>query len=318
MFALDQQALLGASRMQDAGAAAAAAAAGSAAAAANPADTRNPVTTTASVLALTYKDGVLMVADTTVSYGRMVRFKHQGRFFSLGGKTLICSSGEYSDHQFLRRHLEALYQEETAHAEGGPPSAPLTSKALAAYTARLLYQKRSNMNPYWLNVVVAGHLGPPAGIHAKQQQQQQQQQQEQQQQESHMYLGTMDLLGTFFEEQVIATGLGRYFAITLMRERHRPDMSEQEARSLLEECMRILFYRDCAASNEVSATCCCCCCCCCCWMMLLLLLLLLQIQFAKVTAEGVTIDEPIKLDSNWHFDAYIKKTTDMDLAGCSW
>ena len=42
-----------------------AAAATAAAAAANPAATLNPVTTTSSVLALTYRDGVLMVADTT-------------------------------------------------------------------------------------------------------------------------------------------------------------------------------------------------------------------------------------------------------------
>ena len=44
-----------------------------AAAAANPKDTLSPITTTASVLALTYKDGVLMVADTTGTLGFRVR-----------------------------------------------------------------------------------------------------------------------------------------------------------------------------------------------------------------------------------------------------
>lgn len=287
MFLLDRQAMAGAF---EAGGLAPAAA--GATATANPSDTRNPITTTSSVLALTYKDGVLMVADTTVSYGRMIRFKDQPRFFGLGGTAVVATSGEYSDHQFLRRQLEALVDEETAlsgqhqRQEGDRAHGDnfLTPKALASYTARLLYQKRCNMNPYWLSIVVAGYLGPPKGIHQQPDQQQQQQQR--------MYLGTMDLLGTFFEEQVIATGLGRYFAITLMRQRHRPDMSEEEARALLEECMQILFYRDCAASNVI--------------------------QFAKVTAEGFQIEEPKKLDSNWKFEAYTKKTIDMDMAGCSW
>ncbi|KAL8274870.1 hypothetical protein Esti_001222 [Eimeria stiedai] len=272
MFAIDKQASSGALKASYNDAAAAAAA--------TPTDTRNPITTTSSVLALTYKDGVLMVADTTVSYGRMVRFRGQPRFISLGKKALLCTSGEYSDHQYLQRQLEAVVWEDAVHADFGAGEG-LSAKAIATYTSRLLYQRRSNFNPYWLNVVVAGHVGPAKGVYEQQQQQQ-----------SHMYLGTTDLLGTFFREQVVATGLGRYFAVTLMRERHRPDMSEEEARALLEECMRILFYRDCAASNEI--------------------------QFAKVTAEGVTIDEPKKLDSNWHFEAYTKKSIDIDLAGCSW
>ncbi|XP_026194602.1 proteasome subunit beta type-4-like [Cyclospora cayetanensis] len=290
MFSIDRLASAGAAQ---AGAPAAAGAASAMVGSpGKPADTRNPITTTSSVLAVTYRDGVLMVADTTVSYGRMVRFRGQPRFIALNNKTLICTSGEYSDHQFLERELNALVEEDAAHAEGSiggitggnnSGSTALTPLAIASFTARTLYNKRCRFNPYWLSVVVAGHMGCPKGIHERQAEQIPQKE---------TYLGTMDLLGTFFQEEVVATGLGRYFAITLMREKHRSDMSEEEARKLLEECMRILFYRDCAASNEV--------------------------QFAKVTAQGVTIDAPKKLDSNWHFEAYTKKTTDMDLAGCSW
>ena len=140
----------------------------------------------------------------------MIRYRGQPRFFSLGGKALVCTSGEYSDHQFLERELKALVAEDAAHAEetgtcsssssssSNGPQLSLTPKALASFTSRVLYQKRSRFNPYWLSVVVAGHMGAPKGIHEQQQQQQQQQQE--------MYLGTMDMLGTFFEEQVVATG----------------------------------------------------------------------------------------------------------------
>ena len=73
MFTLDRLADAGA--LQGCSPAPAAAAAAAANASANPADTRNPVTTTSSVLALTYKDGVIMVADTTGAAGQGLGFR---------------------------------------------------------------------------------------------------------------------------------------------------------------------------------------------------------------------------------------------------
>ena len=72
MFTLDRLADAGALQGCSPAPAAAAAAAN---ASANPADTRNPVTTTSSVLALTYKDGVIMVADTTGAAGQGLGFR---------------------------------------------------------------------------------------------------------------------------------------------------------------------------------------------------------------------------------------------------
>ena len=39
------------------------------------------------------------------------------------------------------------------------------------------------------------------------------------------------------------SGFGAYLAIPLIRERWSPDMEEGEARALLEDCLRVLFYR---------------------------------------------------------------------------
>jgi 20S proteasome subunit beta 7 len=65
------------------------------------------------------------------------------------------------------------------------------------------------------------------------------------------FLGWVDKIGTTFEEDLVATGFGSYLAIPLLREKYRPDLQEGEARALLEDCMRILFYRDCRASNRI-------------------------------------------------------------------
>ena len=51
------------------------------------------------------------------------------------------------------------------------------------------------------------------------------------------------LIGTCYEENFIATGFGAYLAIPLIREKWNPRMSEGEARQLLEDCLRVLFYR---------------------------------------------------------------------------
>lgn len=65
------------------------------------------------------------------------------------------------------------------------------------------------------------------------------------------FLGYVDLIGTAYEEDFIATGFGAYLAIPLIRERWRADMDEGEARTLMEDCLRVLFYRDCRASSRI-------------------------------------------------------------------
>ncbi|RYY72670.1 hypothetical protein EON63_20575 [archaeon] len=46
--------------------------------------------------------------------------------------------------------------------------------------------------------------------------------------DSQPFLGYVDLIGTAYEENFIATGFGAYLAIPLIRERWRADMDEGE------------------------------------------------------------------------------------------
>jgi 20S proteasome subunit beta 7 len=94
------------------------------------------------------------------------------------------------------------------------------------YLRSLMYQRRNKMNPLWNQLLVAGA------------------------QNGDVFLGYVDLIGTAYEENFIATGFGSYIAIPMIRARWRADMDEGEARALLEDCLRVLFYRDCRASNR--------------------------------------------------------------------
>lgn len=73
-------------------------------------------------------------------------------------------------------------------------------------------------------------------------------------------------------------GFGNHLARPIMREKHRPDMSEAEARSLLEECLAVCYYRD---KNSIN-----------------------KFQIARVNAEGTSICEPFALPTKWDYELF--------------
>ncbi|KAL6129199.1 hypothetical protein ACLB2K_072552 [Fragaria x ananassa] len=70
--------------------------------------TLNPYVTGTSVVALKYKDGVLMAADMGGSYGSTLRYKSIERMKPIGKHSFIGASGEISDFQEMLRYLDEL------------------------------------------------------------------------------------------------------------------------------------------------------------------------------------------------------------------
>lgn len=57
------------------------------------------------------------------------------------------------------------------------------------------------------------------------------------------FLGYVDLLGTTYQSPTIATGFGLHLAQPLLRravEGRENDLSEDEARAIIEQCMQVL------------------------------------------------------------------------------
>ena len=68
------------------------------------------------------------------------------------------------------------------------------------------------------------------------------------------FLGYVDLLGVTYESSTIATGFGGYLAQPILRkyvEGREDELSEAEAIKIIEQCMRVLYYRDARALNKV-------------------------------------------------------------------
>lgn len=67
------------------------------------------------------------------------------------------------------------------------------------------------------------------------------------------FLGYVDLYGTSFTSNVAATGFGMHLAIPLLRKRWREDLTADEAKAILEDCQRVLYYRDGRTLNKVNS-----------------------------------------------------------------
>lgn len=70
--------------------------------------------------------------------------------------------------------------------------------------------------------------------------------------------GFVDLQGTSYESDTIATGFGGYLAQPLLRkalETAKGGLTEAGARKVIEDCMRVLYYRDARSLNKMQVCC---------------------------------------------------------------
>ncbi|CAG2054757.1 unnamed protein product [Timema podura] len=179
---------------------------------------RAPITTGTSVLGIKFNGGVVIAADILGSYGSLARFRDCPRVMKVNDNIILGAGGDYADFQYLKDIIEQKIIDEECLDDGFP----LKPKSLHCWLTRVLYNRRSKLDPFWNNFIVGGI------------------------QDDETFLGTVDKLGTAFLDDHIATGYGAYIALPLMRDalEKTPDMSMREAQGLLVKCLTVLFYRD--------------------------------------------------------------------------
>lgn len=212
--------------------------------------TQQPIVTGTSVLGIKYKDGIMMAADNLASYGSLARFKDVQRLHPVGNHTVIGAGGDMSDFQYIQSLLDEIMREEFAIQDGHD----LGPAEIHEYLSRVMYARRSKMNPLWNSLVVGGFK------------------------DGKSFLAYVDLLGTTYSASTLATGYGSYIAQPLLRravEGREGILTEEDARRILEESMRVLYYRDARSINKF--------------------------QIAIITAQGSSISESRQLDTSWSF-----------------
>lgn len=185
--------------------------------------TQNPFVVGGSVLAMKYKDGVLVATDRQLNYGSLAKYKDSQRMQKVTNNTLIGCGGEYSDFQYICRKMKEKHVEDWIHGDGNE----YTAKEYFNLLTRMNYKARMNMDPLWNSTIVAG-------FH-----------------EGQGFLGTTDLYGTHYEGDFLVTGLANYFAKPLIEGKWHKDISLEEAVSLMEEGLRVLHYRVTNAGKRV-------------------------------------------------------------------
>lgn len=217
--------------------------------------TQSPIVTGTSVLGVTFAEGVLLASDMLGSYGSTKRYKDFCRLRKVNDTVAVGASGELSDFQYIMRLLDELAEEDYCMDDGHT----LGPAEVHAYLTRVLYNRRNKFDPLWNSLVVGG-VAPDGSP----------------------FLGTVGMVGTAYADATVATGFGNHLARPIMRERHRPEMSEAEATALLHDCLRVCYYRDKQSINKF--------------------------QIAKVTREGVTVSEPFALETQWGYKAFADPT----------
>jgi len=187
----------------------------------------------------------MIAGDTLASYGSLARYKSVQRIRGFGKNTVIGGTGDYSDFQNICQTMDQLLTEDDIQEDGYH----LSPKSIHSYLTRVLYARRNKFDPLYNQLVIAGfHDGKS-------------------------FLGLCDHRGTHYEGNTIATGYGGYLAQPLLRKYFKEGLSKDQAREILEMCMRVLFYRDARTINKV--------------------------QLATITAEGPWISEPYELSTDW-------------------
>ncbi|KAH8340550.1 hypothetical protein KR059_000956 [Drosophila kikkawai] len=177
------------------------------------------ITTGSSVLGIRYDGGVMLAADTLVSYGSLARYQNIDRVFKINKNILLGGSGDFADIQSIMRNIDQKMIEDQCYDD----NIEMKPKSLASWMTRVLYNRRSRMNPLYIDVVVGGveQNGTP-------------------------YLANVDLRGRAYEDFVVATGFARHLAVPLVRENKPKDreFTAEEASQLIRKCMEVLYYRD--------------------------------------------------------------------------
>uniref|UniRef100_A0A7S1I6I0 Proteasome subunit beta n=1 Tax=Eutreptiella gymnastica TaxID=73025 RepID=A0A7S1I6I0_9EUGL len=203
-----------------------------------------------SVVALKYKDGVLLATDTLLSYGSLARYPAIQRIKVVGEYTAVAASGDYADFQSMAGQMDDLLLEDILCED----YCTLGPKEVFSWLTRVMYNRRCEFNPLLNTAVVAGYRDGKA------------------------FCGFVDSVGTHFEvTDCVATGMASYVGLPLLRKRceENPDMSKEKAIEIIEEVMKVQFYRDCRTINKII--------------------------IADCNASGVEISPPKTLDTEWKY-----------------
>ena len=184
----------------------------------------HPWVTGTSVIAIKYKDGVLIGADTLLSYGSMARFYDYNRLRKVSPHCIMSFTGDEADFIECFQEVNKLSRDARCYGTAQP-----TAKDIHNYISTRSYEARSDMKPVLDTFIVVGYTEKEGNL-----------------------IGYTDYQGTSFMSDFVATGIAKHYSMPILRRRWNPELTKQEAQDILEECLREMWYNDTTASKNVT------------------------------------------------------------------
>lgn len=190
---------------------------------------------------------------------------------------MVAFSGDFADFQWLQNVIERIETDIRSYHS----NTKLTAKGLYSRLTSLLYYRRSQMNPVWTTLVVAGltfllmilklsSLLRSLGMHP-----------EPTYDNLVPFIGVISPKGMAYETKAVATSIGQMILTETMNRDARArefKLTRDEAHALLRKMLEVIKYRDCTSSGDYDLT--------------------------TIDASGATLERPEKIVGSWEVADY--------------
>ncbi len=173
----------------------------------------------ATVVGISYNDGVILAADKRVSFGNFVVNKNIKKTFSVTDHVGAACAGMVADMQVLVRQVEALAK--IRKLETRREVAP---NSVAKLMSVIMFERR--YFPLLTQVIVGGINEKPE-------------------------IYTLDPLGSVLPDDYAAVGTGAEGALGIMDAEFKPKMSEDAVKELASRAIRSATQRDSASGDGI-------------------------------------------------------------------
>lgn len=173
----------------------------------------------ATVVGISYNDGVILAADKRVSFGNFVVNKNIKKTFTVTDYVGAACAGMVADMQVLVRQVEALAKIRKLETRREVPP-----NSIAKLMSVIMFERR--YFPLLTQVIVGGINEKPE-------------------------IYTLDPLGSVLPDDYAAVGTGAEMALGIMDAEFKPNMSEEKVRELATRAIRSAIARDAASGDGI-------------------------------------------------------------------
>ncbi len=173
----------------------------------------------ATVVGISYNNGVILAAEKRVSFGNFVVNKNIKKTFSITDHVGAACAGMVADMQVLVRQVEALAKIRKLETRREVPP-----NSVAKLMSVIMFERR--YFPLLTQVIVGG-------IHTKPE------------------IYTLDPLGSLLPDEYAAVGSGAEMALGIMDAEFKPNMSEERAKELAIRAIKSAIQRDASSGDGI-------------------------------------------------------------------